>query len=86
MSDGQEMIDGDINPYTASEMLDHLRGLVQQVPPFIFEDVDGTQFEVKAQGSARNIQEYEWLDASQEKRIKWVYEIAIEQVTSGAYN
>ena len=86
VSDGQEMIDGDINPYTASEMLDHLRGLVQQVPPFIFEDVDGTQFEVKAQGSARNIQEYEWLDASQEKRIKWVYEIAIEQVTSGAYN
>jgi hypothetical protein len=86
ISDGQEMIDGDVNPYTASEMIAHLRGLVQQVPPFIFEDVDGTQYEVKAQGSARNIQQYEWLDASQEKRIMWVYEIAVEQVTSGTYN
>lgn len=86
ISDNQEMVDGDINPYTADEMIAHLRGLVQQVPPFIFEDVDGTQYEVKAQGSARNIQQYEWLDASQAKRIMWVYEISIEQVTSGAYN
>ena len=86
ISDDQEMIDGDINPYTADEMITHLRGLVQQVPPFIFEDVDGTQYEVKAQGSARNIQQYEWLDASQEKRIMWIYEISIEQVTSGTYN
>jgi hypothetical protein len=86
ISDDQQMVDGDINPYTASEMISHLRGLVQQVPPFIFEDVDGTQYEVKAQGSARNVTQYEWLDASQTKRIMWVYEIAVEQVTSGTYN
>jgi hypothetical protein len=66
-------------------MFDHLRGLVERIPPFIFEDVTGTQYEVKATGSAENILQYEWLDASQETRIIWAVEVAVEQVTTGEY-
>jgi hypothetical protein len=84
--DDQEMVDGAVNVYTADEMIAHLRGLVEQVPPFIFEDVTGTQYEVKATGSAENILQYEWLDASQEVRLMWAFEVAVEQVTPGAYN
>lgn len=86
ISDGQEMIDGAVNSYTADEMLAHLRGLVEQVPPFIYEDPTGAQYEVKATGSAENISQFEWLDASQETRIIWVFELAVEQVTAGTYN
>jgi hypothetical protein len=84
--DDQEMIDGDTNTYTADEMIAHLRGLVEQVPPFIFEDVTGDQYEVKVTGSAENISQYEWLDAAQSVRIMWVVEVAVEQVTVGTYN
>jgi hypothetical protein len=85
VSDDQEMIDGDVNTYTADEMFEHLRGLVERIPPFIFEDVTGTQYEVKATGSAENILQYEWLDASQQTRIIWAVEVAVEQVTTGEY-
>lgn len=86
ISDDQEMVDGDVNTYTAAEMIAHLRGLVEQVAPFIFEDVTGDQYEVKATGSAENIAQYEWLAGEQEARIMWVFEVAVEQVTVGTYN
>lgn len=86
ISDDQEMVDGDVNTYTAAEMIAHLRGLVEQVAPFLFEDVTGDQYEVKATGSAENIAQYEWLAGEQEARILWVFEVAVEQVTVGTYN
>jgi hypothetical protein len=86
ISDDQEMVDGDVNMYTAAEMIAHLRGLVEQVAPFIFEDVTGDQYEVKATGSAENIAQYEWLAGEQAARIMWVFEVAVEQVTVGTYN
>lgn len=85
VSDDQEMIDGDVNTYSSDEMIAHLRSLVEQVPPFIFEDVNGAQYEVKATGSAENLLEYAWLDASQRVKVIWAFEMAVEQVTTGTY-
>lgn len=83
ISDDQEMVDGEINPYTASEMIAHLRGLVQQVPPFIFEDVDGTQYEVKVVGAARSLQQFEYLPGG--TKLQYVYALTLEQVTADVY-
>ena len=47
VSDEQTMLDGDLNTYTATQQRAHLDELVRQVPPIIFEDIDGTQYECK---------------------------------------
>ncbi len=82
--DQQEMLDGSLNPYTAAQMKTHLESMIQRVPPLIFEDVDGTQYEVKVMQAARNIVRAEHFNA--EAQIQYVYNLVLEQVTDAAYS
>jgi len=81
--DQQEMLDGSLNPYTAAQMKTHLESMIQRVPPLIFEDVDGTQYEVKVMQAARNIVRAEHFNA--EAQIQYVYNLVLEQVTDEVY-
>lgn len=80
----QEMLDGTLNTYTAAQMKAHLEGLIQRVPPLIFQDVDGTQYEVKIVQAARNIVRAEYFDSA--AQLQYVYNLVLEQVTDAAYS
>lgn len=84
VSDGQQMLDGDLNIHTAKQMRSHIDSMVNSVPPVIYEDLDGTQYEVKILSAVENVQEYRYEDAQQ--KIVWVYNISIEQVNAGTYS
>lgn len=83
--DEQEMPDGSINPYTAADVRQHLEGLIARAAPALFEDLDGTQYEVKVVGATRNVEGWSWLAASARAEMRWVYALTLEQVTAGRY-
>ena len=74
----QQMVDGTINPQSTAQMLAHLDSLIQSVPPVIFEDADGVQYEVKITGATKQIVQYEWIDNA--PRMQRVVSLALEQV------
>lgn len=85
VSPEQEMLDGERNTYTVAQQLSHLRSMVQRVPPCIYEDVDGTQYEVKVLNASRNMLRYDVVLSNQAK-IQYVYQMTVEQVTDGTYS
>lgn len=84
VSDEQEMLDGDINIYTKEQQRTHLESLAQSVPPVIFEDVDGVQYEVKVLGASEQVEKYEYFDEA--PNFTSVYSFTIEQATTTTYN
>lgn len=84
VSDQQQMLDGEINIHTARQMRRHIDSMVNSVPPVIFEDMDGTQYEVKILSAVENVQEYRYEDS--QLKIVWVYNISLEQVNAGTYD
>lgn len=85
VSPDQEMLDGERNTYTVAQQLAHLRSMVQRVPPCIYEDVDGTQYEVKVLNASRNMLRYDVVLDGQ-VRMQHVYQMTVEQVTDGTYS
>lgn len=85
VADALQMLDGTISSYTAAQMVTHLDALIKQVPPFIYEDVDGLQYEVKVLNASEALQQYE-RPSSGVNRLKSVYNITIEQTQTGTYS
>jgi hypothetical protein len=82
VSDSQTMLDGVLNTYTAAEMREHLDTLVRQVPPVIYEDMDGTQYECKVLDATVQQDKMEYIDGA--KRYSALYRLTIEQVARSA--
>ena len=84
VSDYQEDVDNRILNYTAAQQKDHLESLyINRLTPFIFQDLDGKQYEVKATHFNRRPVEYEQLLS--EKRIVWIFDLTLEQIVDGEY-
>lgn len=85
VSSEQQMIDGDRNWYNHDEQLEHLDSLLTQVPPWIYTDTDGLQYEVKTLTHTRQPRELQLLqDGTTE--IPYQYTLVIEQCNSGVYD
>ncbi len=76
--DRQQLVDGTINEYDTEDMNTHLNALVRSVPPVIYEDLDGEQYEVKIVSATRQAVQYEYFD--NEAHMQWVWSLALEQV------
>lgn len=85
VSDAQMMVDDDINPYTALQQWTQLKALSKQVPPCIFENPFGIQYEVKIVDASFQIDRYEWLPLEGRASISGVYHVTVEQVTQNEY-
>jgi hypothetical protein len=83
VSDRQTMLDGDLNTYTAAQMITHLDACTKQVPPVIYQDVTGTQYECKIVDASRQVDKLEYIDG--EIVTSFVYRLSLEQVTEAAY-
>lgn len=82
----QQFIDGDTQiTYTEAQQIAHLDGLTKRVPPFIFKDTDGSQYEVKVVNASRGVDSFERLPGAATTRVDYVYNLVLEQVTSDAY-
>lgn len=85
ISDRQMMTDDHVNIYTAQQQRAHLKALSKQVPPVIFEDADGTRYEVKVVDASFQIDRYEYMDLIAMPSISGVYHVTVEQVTQAEY-
>jgi hypothetical protein len=80
----QQMLDGTVNYYTAAQMKAHLEDLITQVPPIVYQDIDGTQYEVKIVQCSRSVMRQEYYNNT--ANYQYLYNLVIEQVTDGAYS
>jgi hypothetical protein len=78
----QQLVDGTINTYTTAQQKTHIESLIRGVEPFILQDVDSTQYEVRAIGGARRLQQYEWVNGA--ALIKYIYDFQVEATTGTA--
>lgn len=76
--DRQQMVDGSINEYDTTEMLTHLDALVRSIPPVIYEDMQGSQYEVKIISATMQVTQYEWYDDG--AHLQWIVSLTLEQV------
>jgi hypothetical protein len=83
--DKQILLDGAQNPYNRKQMATHLNTLTNQVPPFIYQDEDGTEYEVKVMNATRQGTKVQWLPNQAEKVVEFVYNLVIEQVNADEY-
>ncbi len=79
----QEQLDGTMQRYTGAQMKTHIESLIQQVPPFVLEDIDGTQYEAKVIHAGRSIMKVEVKSGVTD--YQYLYNIALDQVTTEAY-
>lgn len=78
----QEMLDMTLNSYTLAQQTAHVHSLINAVAPIWFEDIDGTQYEVKVLGASRSVRDFAYNNPSTAKVYKLVYSLVIEQVVS----
>lgn len=83
VSDRQEVPGGDRSPYTRAQMEAHLKSLIKSVQPIIFQDLDGSQYEVNVTGCPIQITGWEYLNDG----VKYdaIYNMAIEQIRPESY-
>lgn len=82
----QELLNNEPSTYTADQIKDNLDALVKKVGPFVYKDIDGTQYEVKVkEGSQFNYTVVRYNDTSASKEWEGVYSLVIEQVTNSVY-
>lgn len=81
----QEMLNGERNTYSASQIKANLDALAKSTPPFIYTDVDGLIYLVKAQAATFNYDKVLYNSGMSNKEWEGTYSITIEQVTSGTY-
>lgn len=80
--DNQQMVDGDVNPYTRDQIKAHLESLVKSTPPFSFEDVDGEQYTVICAGYELNLNQYQYYDDSNQQM--YMAAVSLEQYITEA--
>jgi len=80
----QQMLDGKMQNYTAAEQIAHLDSLVVgRVPPFIFMDIDGKQYEVKAKQGIFTPEKVEYF--GEQLQFHGVYNVQLEAVHDAPY-
>jgi len=77
--------DGSRNTTTGAQQKTALDTLVKKVPPFLYQDVDGQQWEVKVTDANFQYTKYEYAEATSTEWWEGVYNIVIESVTQAAY-
>lgn len=82
----QEMLNGERNAYTASQILGYLDTLSTQVPPFLYTDINGSQYQVKVKEASFNYDIVRYNEKSSAKEWEGTYSLVIEQVTQGVYS
>lgn len=82
-SNNQQELGGGVSGYNANEKRSHLDTLITQVPPFIFRDMDGTEYEVKVMGCAIQNDDVEWYNG--EMVFNSIYNMTIEAIRNGTY-
>lgn len=75
--ENQQMVDGNVNPYTRNQVKAHLESLVRSTPPFTFEDVDGEEYTVICAGYELNLNEYEYYGGANQN--KYMAAVSLEQ-------
>jgi hypothetical protein len=80
----QQMLDGTKNTYTWAQQMAHLTAMAQSIKPVIFEDLDGTQYEVKVVTSSDYVTKYEYYNAGPD--IDSVVNLTLEQVTDTTFD
>lgn len=81
----QMLGDGTRNTLTAAQIKAAIDTLVTQVPPFVYQDVDGSTYEVKVLDGNFQYTKYEYNEATTDEWWEGVYSLVIEQVTQGTY-
>ncbi len=77
VSANQQFPDGSINPQTPAQMRTALEGLARQVPPVVFQDVDGVQYNVWVTGCREQIVEYEYFNTAHQYQQQFL--LSLEQ-------
>lgn len=70
--------------YTQSSMITHLDACIKSVVPIIYEDVDGTQYEVKVISHSRSVERYT-RKKDGNKELTYIYFLTIEQIQKNPY-
>lgn len=83
VSDNQQEMGWTVSSRTAQQKRDHLDEMTTRVPPFIFEDMDGKQYEVKVMGCQIQNMDVEWINGNQV--FNSIYNMTIEAIRSGEY-
>ncbi len=83
ISDYAQMVDNSTSPYTGAQQAAHLDSLITRVPPFIYEDVDGLQYEVKVLAATESLQTFDLVNGL--PKLEKVQQLTIEQTTTGTY-
>lgn len=82
--DDQAMPGAVDNEYTSAQMRTHLNSMIQSVKPIIYEDLDGTQYEVKVTAATVRPTRFVW--EGNQRVVHWQHDLSIEQVTAGTYS
>jgi hypothetical protein len=83
VSDNQRELGGGKAVYNAKQKRSHLDEMITQVPPFIFRDLDGEQYEVKVMGCAIQADDVEFING--QIVFNSIYNMTIEQIRNGTY-
>lgn len=84
VSPAQEFVDGTRNANTVAQMMAHLDSLVKSTPPFLLQDLDGTQYEVVCTGASVDVARLDYYNGA--KVPYYVYTLNLEQVRGAAYS
>lgn len=82
----QMLGDGTVNNLTAGQIKDNLDTLAKRVPPFIYQDVDGNQYEVKITDANFTYDKYEYNESTTTEYFEGTYNLQLEQVTNAEYS
>ena len=82
-SNNQQELGSTTSTYNANQKRAHLDTLITQIPPFIFRDMDGVQYECKVMGCAIQNDDVEWING--ELVFNSIYNMTIEQIRNGVY-
>jgi hypothetical protein len=77
--------DGTRHTLTGAQLKSNLDTLSKRTPPFIYKDVEGTQYEVKVTDANFQYTLYEYVESTTTEKWEGVYSMTIEQVTQSAY-
>ncbi len=82
-SNNQQEFGATISTHNANQKRQHLDELITQVPPFIFRDMDGIEYEVKVMGCAIQHDDVEWYNG--QMVFNSIYNMTVEAIRNGTY-
>jgi hypothetical protein len=77
---------GTRNNLTQTQIKDNIAALATRVPPFVYQDVDGNQYEVKITEATFQYTNYEYNESTSHEKWEGNWNLVLEQVTSGEYS